>query len=113
MLQMERLSQAFLEPFAEVMASNIALGELLIGPVHQRIHFCDRVRFCLKLNQAGRKELLEPNEASRNQWVETLVANVDDLDVLFYFLSMNPSLTENCKSDLIMEPRYKRLKREE
>ena len=70
------------------------------------------VRFFLKLNHAGRRELLEPNEASRNEWVETLIGHQDDLDVLFYFLSMNPSLTE-ChvgQADTIAEPRYKRLK---
>lgn len=111
----ERMSQAFCGPFDEVMASNVVLGELLIGTVGERVHFGDCVQFCLKLNQAGRKELLAPNEAPRSQWIKTLIANVDDLDVLFYFLSMNPSLTELDKrqsdTGMITEPRYKRLKR--
>lgn len=109
---LERLSNAFLEPFAKVMQSNLSLGDLRVGPIHQRICFDDRVNFILKLNYAGRRELLEPNEASRNVWVETLINYRDDLNVLFYFLSMNPSLAEenDSKSDRIVEPRYKRLK---
>ena len=110
--EFERLSCAFSEPFAKVMPNNFALGVLLVGPVHRRVQFDDDVRYFLKLNHAGRRELLEPNEASRNEWVETLIGNQDDLDVLFYFLSMNPSLTDcnHGQSDRIVEPRYKRMK---
>lgn len=115
----ERLNNAFVEPFDKTMSTNIALEELLVGPVHQRVIWSARTRFNLTLNQAGRQQLMKPNEASRKTWVDTLIRYSHDLDVLYYFLSMNPSLandptlslsSSSVSSDVIREPRYKRLK---
>ena len=116
----ERLKYSFVGPFDRTMSTNIALGELLVGPVHQRVTWSPRTRLNLTLNQAGRQQLLKLNEASRKTWVETLIRYRHDLDVLYYFLSMNPSLTDvptsmsspslSVSSDVITEPRYKRMK---
>jgi hypothetical protein len=49
--------------------------------------------FYLKLNSIGRGKLLQRAEdSSKQQWVDMLVQQKDDLDCLFYFLSANPSL---------------------
>ncbi|CAB9512104.1 expressed unknown protein [Seminavis robusta] len=54
----------------------------------------------IKLNQLGRGALLSGsssnnNETTRATWVDTLIANKNDLDVLFYFVLVNPTLCEN------------------
>jgi hypothetical protein len=49
--------------------------------------------FYLKLNRIGRGKLLQRAEdGSKQQWVDMLIQQKDDLDCLFYFLSANPSL---------------------
>lgn len=116
---MELLNKAFVGPFDKTMSTNVALRELLVGPVHQRVSWSAHTHFNLTLNQAGRQQLLKPNEASRKTWVETFIRYSNDLNVLYYFLSMNPSLTDvhavspsslRFSNDVVQEPRYKRLK---
>ena len=51
----------------------------------------EEILFFLKVNQAGRKRLLSQG-AARDQWVQTLISHNDDLSVMFYFLSKNPTL---------------------
>jgi hypothetical protein len=53
----------------------------------------------LKLNAGGRKRLFEQEPtaaASKSDWVDVITNTRDDLDCVFYYLSINPSL---CKLD--------------
>lgn len=59
----------------------------------------DRMRFHLKLNQAGRGQLLsQENNSSpfpsscHKDWVHAIGKVSDDLDCIHYFMSLNPSL---------------------
>jgi hypothetical protein len=106
---LDRLASAFVGPFSNIMTRNYALETLEVGLVHRRVIFDDVVMYYLKMNQAGRKKLVyQPNAASRKQWVETLIGYRDDLDVLFYFLSMNPKLTKTPEE--LFEPTPKRVR---
>jgi len=51
----------------------------------------EEIRFYCKVNQAGRKSLMRKG-ATRREWMQTLSEHNDDLSVLYYFLSRNPSL---------------------
>ena len=57
------------------------------GIVLKMMHFA-------KLNRLGRKYLLENPNAPHGKWVETLASTRNDLNALYYFLSLNPSLCD-------------------
>ena len=54
----------------------------------------ERIKLYLKANQHGRKRLLQNPDKSRSLWVATLARDTGDLDFLFYFLLLNPSLCD-------------------
>ncbi|CAB9508208.1 expressed unknown protein [Seminavis robusta] len=51
-----------------------------------------KIAFYAKLNLEGRKDLLRTSTASIDLLAEYLISNSDDLDILFYYLSMVPGL---------------------
>ena len=51
----------------------------------------DKIAFYIKLNKAGRKQLLQ-NPSAKLLWLDAMVAAQNDLDVLYYFLDKNPSI---------------------
>lgn len=54
-------------------------------------------RYYLKLNKAGRGRFLEEeNRLSRKDWMDPIITNSNDTPVVFYFLSLNPSLCSGC-----------------
>lgn len=61
---------------------------------------CKSIEFNLLLNRLGRKMFVVCNEAAdgrgpipkREDWVEIIVANREDVSVVFYFLQLNPSI---------------------
>jgi hypothetical protein len=58
--------------------------------------------FYLKLNRIGRGNLLQRAEdGSKQQWVDMLIQQKDDLDCLFYFLSANPSLCATAPPSIV------------
>lgn len=110
-----RIRKAFIDCLSRVIPKNFTLEEISIGFVHQKIEFDGKVKFFLKLNQAGRSRLMEA-KSSRQDWIEMINRYRDDLDVLFYFLTMNPSVTNlpNAPvSVVIEEPPMKRQKLDE
>ena len=86
--------------FAEAIQFNYVLEslELMNGSIH-----LPAIRFYLRMNALGRRELLEQmdsgNEAHTNtsndtkaKWMEALISQRKDIAALFYLLSMNPLL---------------------
>lgn len=109
---LERMEKAFVGSFSKVISKNCSLQDLSIGFAHQKIDLSQKIKYFLKLNQAGRQELMK-SKSSRQDWVEMLIGYTDDLDVLFYFLRMNPSITSGIsyQPDVeITEPHGKRRK---
>lgn len=52
-----------------------------------------KIDYYLKLNQSGLRNLFLNVNSTRTQFFEALVTHQDDLDCLYYVMSMNPSFT--------------------
>lgn len=51
-----------------------------------------QIDFYLRMNRNGRRSLLQNDNATREQWLDALCLQSDDVSALFYLLSRNPSL---------------------
>lgn len=79
------------EDFWIMMQSNFCLTSLKL--CQDKALFSRRfLDFYLKLNAAGRGQLMQNENAATAQWVDSLIRVRDDLSCLFYFLSSNPLL---------------------
>jgi hypothetical protein len=74
------------ESFAELMEDNYVLQTM------SGFYGGDQVEFYLRLNQNGRRNLLQNSNSSKKQWLDALCSQSDDVSALFYLLSRNPSL---------------------
>jgi hypothetical protein len=83
------LAKPIREAFHNVLESNYMLETLFL---FDERNLQAEIQFYLKLNRLGRSLLLERSHASQKEWIDILVQVSDDLDCLFYFLSMNPLL---------------------
>jgi hypothetical protein len=75
------------EVFANMLLKNFSLETLLVFNAWN-----PHMEFYLKLNQTGKRLLLRDSTASRENWIDALISTRNDLDCLFYFMSMNPIL---------------------
>lgn len=55
-----------------------------------------KIDYYLKLNQLGLRSLLLNVNATRAQFLDAVVSNHEDLDCLYYMISMNPSFVSEC-----------------
>jgi len=93
------LNSRTFESFAELMEQNYVLETMSGGFMNSNkagLSNCALHRktldFYLRLNQNGRRRLLQNSNATRQQWLETLSSQSDDVSALFYLLSRNPLL---------------------
>lgn len=86
------LSQKGLDALTYMLESNMELERLVVSSAEKSIK--DKVEYYMRLNEVGRGLLLRDGNATREQWVEMLIAVIDDLDCLFYFLTRNPTLCQ-------------------
>ena len=74
----------------------------------------EKVEYYMRLNGAGRGSLITKGTANRAEWVEMLISCSDDLDCLFYFTSMNPTLCQYANAqttDVIITHEIKQVRR--
>ena len=83
------ISKPVREAFQKVLRSNYTLETLFLFDTW---NLKSEIEFYTKLNRLGRNRLLQDHKATRQEWIDLLVQIKDDLDCLFYFLSMNPLL---------------------
>lgn len=78
----------------DMLEKNYELERLVVSSADQSIK--EKTEYYMRLNQVGRGDLLSPSNksATREQWVEMLISVVDDLDCLFYFINVNPTLCQ-------------------
>lgn len=82
-----------MEALTSMLEKNFRLERLVLASAEKSVK--DKVDYYMRLNEVGRGALLrEDKQASREQWVEMLIAVKDDLDCLYYFTSHNPSLCQ-------------------
>ncbi|CAB9515635.1 Leucine-rich repeat protein [Seminavis robusta] len=55
----------------------------------------DALKFYLKLNRVGRKQLLA-NSRSRHRWLSALICEANQTSVIYYLLQRNPSFISQC-----------------
>jgi hypothetical protein len=93
----ERVNEVMLKPFADILEDNYVLEEIQIDKCHGVFDLSPKVQFFLELNRAGRKTLLESMinssdaSAARALWTDKVIQYRTNLDVVFYFVSQNPS----------------------
>ena len=58
-----------------------------------------KIEYYMRLNAVGRGPLINSGQANRVEWVNMLVSVRDDLDCLFYFISINPTLCQFANTD--------------
>ena len=87
----------FLKPFEEIVEDNDTLLDIRMDRCHGAFSLTPKIRFYLSLNRAGRRGLLTTTDQSqyRRLWLDKVIENKLDPSVVFYFLSLNPSLLPN------------------
>jgi hypothetical protein len=83
------ISSRIREAFTEMLRRNYVLLDLN-GSVWRGQSNLE-IDFYLRLNRAGRGDLLTEH-ATREQWVNKLISQKNDLSIVFSLLSMNPSV---------------------
>ena len=95
-----------------MLEKNYKLERLVVGSAEKSIK--EKVEYYIRLNEAGRGSLISKGTANRAEWVEMLISCSDDLDCLFYFTSMNPTLCQYAnakKTDVIITEEFKQTRR--
>ena len=82
--------------FVEMLHQNYALETLVL---FQRFPVKKEFKLYLTLNKYGRGKLLMAHETQRADWVTAIHKVSDDLDSIFYYLSINPNLCRHCDDD--------------
>ena len=104
----DSVSEALVEPVSELLQTNFVLKNLTLRGQHTFVRLGPELDFLLKLNRAGRYNLLAGDAISNNnnkfsdtrcglaapraEWVEAISNNQNDASIVFYLVSMNPSL---------------------
>jgi hypothetical protein len=76
----------------KMLEKNYELERLVVSSAEKSVK--DKVEYYMRLNEVGRGTLLRDGKATREHWVEMLISVSNDLDCLFYFVTMNPSLCQ-------------------
>lgn len=85
---MDGLTSRVQNRFAYLLEKNYVLEKVSGGC------FASEVDLYLRLNKAGRRNLLEDSNCTKQQWINVLEKQNDDLSALFYLLSKNPCLCQ-------------------
>lgn len=86
-----------LEEFGNLLESNFSLQMIHFESADGEIREVPIISMYMKLNQRGRDELFQNDRAMREIWVEKILSfrDEDDLDCIYYLVSINPSLCES------------------
>jgi hypothetical protein len=88
-----RLSRKSQQTFASMLEQNSVLEHLDVGISDEDLR--SKIKFYLKLNQTGLRELMHSPEATRPQLVGALIEVKNDLDCLVHFLGSRPCLCKD------------------
>lgn len=76
----------------QMLEKNYELERLVISSAEKS--FQEKVEYYIRLNAVGRGPLLQSCSSNRAEWVEMLISVHDDLNCLFYFITMNPTVCQ-------------------
>jgi hypothetical protein len=78
--------------FATVMKSNCTLHHLMVEGMSSSLKQNDEINMYLRLNQCGRSSLLRCGQNEKMKWLNFLIQNRHDLNILFCAVTQNPSI---------------------
>lgn len=88
-LQCQVIGNEGLEEIAKMMESNYTIES--VRTTGRRLSLSQQIELYVRLNRAGRILLIK-EDASKQEWVDTLIESKDDIDAVFYFIRSNPTL---------------------
>ena len=89
MMMTKTISKACEECFVDMLRSNYVMENFVL---FQRFPVKPEFKLYVTLNKLGRGQLLQAEETNMEDWIQTLATVNDDLDALFYYVSINPDL---------------------
>jgi hypothetical protein len=89
----DNMSEISQRAFADMLETNIALEHIQIGWTNEDAKM--KARYFLKLNQTGKRGLMQNPGASKDELVDALADVGDDLDCLNHFLATKPTLVHD------------------
>jgi hypothetical protein len=95
-----------------MLDKNYDLERLVVDSNEKSIK--SKIEYYMRLNAVGRGQLINSGQANRVEWINMLISVHDDLDCLFYFISMNPTVCQfanTCGADVIVTEEYKCVER--
>lgn len=104
----ENVGEKGKEALTGMLERNYELERLVVSSAEKSIK--DKVEYYMRLNAAGRGSLLNNAHANRGEWVEMLISVREDLDCLFYFTTMNPTVCQFANAsgaDVIITEEFK------
>lgn len=112
MMMTQKVSKSCKGAFVDMLRSNYVMENFVL---FQRFPVKPEFKLFVTLNKLGRGRLLKSEEADLEQWIQALATVNDDLDALFYYVSINPDLCTlslermmNGSKDLASRPNKKR-----
>jgi hypothetical protein len=96
----------------QMLEKNYELERLIVDSAEKSIK--GKIEYYMRLNAVGRGPLLSSGQANRVEWVNMLISVHDDLDCLFYFISMNPTICQFANAsgaDVIITEEFKLTRR--
>ena len=88
-LQCQVIGNEGIEEITKMMETNYYIEN--VRTTGRRLSLSQKIDLYVRLNRAGRVLLIN-EQASKHEWVETLIGGKDDLDAIFYFIRSNPTL---------------------
>lgn len=85
----QKVSKTCKDSFVDMLRSNYVMENFVL---FQRFPVKPEFKLFVTLNKLGRGRLLQNEETNMEQWVHALATVNDDLDALFYYVSINPDL---------------------
>lgn len=92
-----KIGQVGIAALTKMLDKNYELERLVVDSKEKSIK--GKIEYYMRLNAVGRGPLINSGQANRVEWVNMLVSVCDDLDCLFYFISMNPTLCQFANSN--------------
>ncbi|CAB9502095.1 expressed unknown protein [Seminavis robusta] len=89
MMMTQKVSKPCKDAFVDMLRSNYVIENFVL---FQRFPVKPEFKLFVTLNKLGRGRLLQAQETNLEQWIQALATVNDDLDALFYYMSINPDL---------------------
>jgi len=81
---------------AKMLESNFVLRDLWIKRNSGEDYL--KIEWFLKMNRGDKRQIIRRTDATKEEWVDVIQSNSDDLREIYYFLSNNPPMCERSRA---------------